>query len=1504
MTIRIVSLLVFASILCVSGNAQLRQIYQSTEPQNDVRGLSFYSPAEGYVAYSNWVGYTTDSGRSYSRKFITSSNIDWNGYSPWNGNGFWTRGVKAFGKDTILVYGQLDDHAAILRSTNGGNSFKLVFYSWYKAYIKNFIAAIDFARGDHVGYAIDGDRLLKTTNRGIGWSIAAVEPDAELVNLQVISNNEVFAVGRSFVYRTTNGAGPFSKIAVPGGTLAHASFLNTSKGWASLGSDIYYTSDAGVTWSKKNLMPRPLYKLKFINDSTGYAITDGYDLMKTTDSGKVWEPVPRDNNFSGGYGHTELYFLTNYQFWAGGEAGFLEITLNGGGPVLPRGYFSIDTAGVHLSNTVRLSSLSKPNYTHKWFRNGVLIGTGYTVSYMHGPYDALDSILLVVINGSRTDTGVQLQRFNALPAPAVPTINSFTPVTGPTGTEITITGTNFTGANSVKVGGVEASSFIIVSSHIIRAVVADSSTGAVVVTTPIGTASRPGFTWYIPFAIRFFSPLAGPAGTQVTIKGNLFNTVPANNIVYFGGVKANVLAATDSSLLVAAPAGAGYEPISVTTNGRTAYSKLPYTLTFAGGRSLTAETFAFRTDINSGWSDWILSTGDFDMDGKPDIITSPMGSENKLSIFRNKSTLNNVTFDPVHFIPLASWITEFPTVVRGDLNGDGKLDIVSADGRYSNFSVITNTSSGGNLSFSPWSHFPGYYPYSFQFAGIMDFEGDGKPDIFGTHGGRMAVYQNNSTGSGLSFSNVTFNLYSGQGGDCAAADLDGDGKPDLVSHGKLHMRLYRNTSNGGKISFTNQYTLPTEVQNYPGRLAISDLDGDGKPDLIIKGNSNLVSVFRNTSRPGQIIFEAREDFLLPSQIVRFAIGDLNGDGKPDVAATISDFSTDIDQDITISLLENTSTPGNISFAEKVDIHMDPFLHSIRHIAISDIDSDGKNDIVCTDNELNAISVFLNQQGVNAVRICQAGATTLNAGNNGSSYQWQQNISGTFTDISNGGNFSGSNSQALQISNVPAAWNGRQYRCLVDGNVSRLYRLVVDTFARPGVTVATKNLSVCENSPVTFTSSASNSGKNPHYEWQINNVPVGADSSSFTSKALRNNDQVRVIITGSKSCQLPLTDTSNVLTMNVGNITVVPKVRIEASDTAVCQNAVVMLRAVAENGGDDPQYNWRTLIFPAPGSTDSSIYTTFNLGTTETFFLVMVSNAACASPAEVISNSVTIHVESRQYSTVFVTASNEKICTGAPVTFTAATTFAGDNPLFDWRHNEVAVANGSNSYTPASVANGDNIMAYLTSSALCVNSIYATSNRIKMEVSAPVTPTISLTGNTAVDPGQSTRLTANFTGGGTTPSLQWQDSTINHSWINIAGANNLTLDYSPGGNVSKVRCILETSAACASPSTISSVPLTITVNMPTGIDPAPASDYGIRFGPNPVSGFFIIDSLKLSDKWESLEIISVDGRKCLPSHVISNLVKVFVPAQNLQSGMYVAVLKRRNGRSAFYKFVKL
>ena len=96
----------------------------------------------------------------------------------------------------------------------------------------------------------------------------------------------------------------------------------------------------------------------------------------------------------------------------------------------------------------------------------------------------------------------------------------------------------------------------------------------------------------------------------------------------------------------------------------------------------------------------------------------------------------------------------------------------------------------------------------------------------------------------------------------------------------------------------------------PNGVTIGDLDGDGKPEIVVAIDHDTVSVFRNTSTPGNISFANKINFVVSiGEPQTISINDFDLDGKPDLAISYSTSTT-----LSLaSVLRNTSSPGAFTF---------------------------------------------------------------------------------------------------------------------------------------------------------------------------------------------------------------------------------------------------------------------------------------------------------------------------------------------------------------------------------------------------------------------------------------------------------------------------------------------------------------------------------------------------------------------------------------------------------------
>lgn len=385
-------------------------------------------------------------------------------------------------------------------------------------------------------------------------------------------------------------------------------------------------------------------------------------------------------------------------------------------------------------------------------------------------------------------------------------------------------------------------------------------------------------------------------------------------------------------------------------------------------------------------------------------------------------------------------------------------------------------------------------------------------------------------------------------------------------------------------------------------------------------------------------------------------------------------------------------------------------------------------------------------------------------------------------------------------------------------------LTVNPIVTPSVSIAitTGGNPTCASQSVTYTATSTNGGTSPSYQWQVNGVNAGTNSSTFTPSSIADNDVISCIMTSNATCVSATTTTSNAITMSV-TTSVTPSVLITVDNNPTCSGSTVTFTAAPTNGGTTPSYQWQ--VNGINVGTNANTYSSSSFANGDVVTCIMTSSSSCASIPTATSNAITMNLTSTVTPSVSITLTSgtNPSCPGTSLTFTASATNGGTAPSYQWQVNGVNVGTNSSTYTSTSFVNNDVITCIMTSNEPCASITTATSNPITVIVSSGVTPTISITtSTTTICAGSSITFTSSITNGGTVPSYQWQVNGMN------AGTNSSTFTSSTLTNNDVVTCILTSNEACVSSSTATSNAITMSVT--TNVTPSITTS--ITSGSNP------------------------------------------------------------------------
>jgi hypothetical protein len=338
-------------------------------------------------------------------------------------------------------------------------------------------------------------------------------------------------------------------------------------------------------------------------------------------------------------------------------------------------------------------------------------------------------------------------------------------------------------------------------------------------------------------------------------------------------------------------------------------------------------TFQSAVTYPSGGSAalWV-AVADVNGDGVPDLIVANECISSTDCTFGNVGILlgnGDGTFGSA--INYAAGYGSYSVAVA-DLNGDGHPDLAIANQCVSATScsngAVTILLNNGNGTFQPGTTYASGGQGSVSVA-IKDLNGDGFPDIILANqcfsrsncnlGGISILFGN---GNGTLRTAVSYNSGGYSALSVAAADVNSDGVPDIIvtslcsSSTNCVDGVVAVLLNTGTGSFRQPATYDSEGYG-ASSVAIGDMNGDGIPDLVV---DNICKTSTNCTFGGVILLIGTGEGTFQAPLIyssngnhatSVAIGDLNGDGKPDIV-TANDCTTKSNCSGLVSVLLNSS----------------------------------------------------------------------------------------------------------------------------------------------------------------------------------------------------------------------------------------------------------------------------------------------------------------------------------------------------------------------------------------------------------------------------------------------------------------------------------------------------------------------------------------------------------------------------------------------------------------------
>ena len=375
-----------------------------------------------------------------------------------------------------------------------------------------------------------------------------------------------------------------------------------------------------------------------------------------------------------------------------------------------------------------------------------------------------------------------------------------------------------------------------------------------------------------------------------------------------------------------------------------------------GTGSIGDGTFTAAASPATGSSPQSVVVGDFNGDGRQDLATANTAAST-VSVLLGDGTgsIGDGTFTAA--APAATGSSP-RSVAVGDFNGDGRQDLATANANVNSVSVLLGDGTGsiGDGTFTAAaSPATGGSPVS---VAVGDFNGDGRQDLATANAGASTVSVLLGDGTG-SIGDGTFTAAApaatgSSPRSVAVGDVNGDGRQDLATANvgvrTVSVLLGNGAGSTGDGTFTAAASLTT---GGPVSVAVGDFNGDGRQDLAATNfNANSVSVFlgNGTGSTGDGTFTATTSPATGTNPQSVVVGDFNGDGRQDLATANINANS-----VSVLLGDGTGGIGDGTFTAAASPATGGGPYSV---AVGDFNGDGRQDLATPNANVDSVSVLL------------------------------------------------------------------------------------------------------------------------------------------------------------------------------------------------------------------------------------------------------------------------------------------------------------------------------------------------------------------------------------------------------------------------------------------------------------------------------------------------------------------------------------------------------------------